>query len=177
MALHGILVGPSRRCIRDHILANAAKVISTDALSAAADSSLQVFAAAGYKRNNLVGRAFTDARPFQIFEGSNDVLLENMYDILVTRYGGVDVETVGLELERYGLNLPSDMPAAVREVLVKTEELSQRKKVLCGRLISWILVQAVMEREAATTGGPLEDGVRLAQRHMAAHAAELPYIG
>ena len=160
----------------DHILANAAKVISTDGLSAAADSALQVFAAAGYKRNHLVGRAFTDARPFQIFEGSNDVLLENMYDIMVTRFGGVDLESIGLELERYGLKLSSDIPPAVREVLVRNDELTQRQKVLCGRLISWLLTQATLEREAAA-GGPVEDGLRVAKQYLAAHAAEFPYIG
>ncbi len=160
----------------DYILANASKVISTNSLSAAADSALQVFAAAGYKRNHVVGRAFTDARPFQIFEGSNDVLLENMYDILLNRFGGVDFETIGLELERYGLKLSSDIPPAVREVLVAKNEISQRQKVLCGKLISWLLTQAILEREASA-GEPVEDGLRIAKQSMAAHAAEFPYIG
>ena len=161
----------------DQVLANAAKVISTDALSAAADSALQVFAAAGYKRSHLVGRAFTDARPFQIFEGSNDVLLENIYDVLVGRYEGVDMEAIGSELERYGLNLSNEIPPAVRDIMVRDNEPTQRRKVLSGKIISWMLVQAVLEREASISGDPVEDGLRLAKRSMATHAAELPYIG
>ncbi|MEE9367705.1 MAG: acyl-CoA dehydrogenase [Pontiella sp.] len=161
----------------DQVLANAAKVISTNALSEAADSALQVFAAAGYKRNHVVGRAFTDARPFQIFEGSNDVLLENIYDVLVGRYEGVDMESIGMELERYGLKLSSDIPSSVRDIMIRNAEHTQRQKVLSGKIISWMLIQAILERESAIGGDSVEDGLRLAKQYMAAHAAELPYIG
>ncbi|MEA2068779.1 MAG: acyl-CoA dehydrogenase family protein, partial [Verrucomicrobiota bacterium] len=159
------------------LLANASKVVSSDGLQAAADSAVQVFASAAYKRNHVVGRAFTDSRPFQIFEGSNDVLHENTYEVLASRYGGVNTEVVGTELERYGLKLSDDVPMAVRDTLVRDGGLSQRQKVQYGKIISWMLAQATLEREAAHEGGPVEDGLRLAQRHMAAHAAELPYLG
>ncbi|MCF7848347.1 MAG: hypothetical protein K9M45_05805, partial [Kiritimatiellales bacterium] len=161
----------------DHVLVNAAKVVSTDGLSAAADSAVQVFASAAYKRNHVVGRAFTDSRPFRIFEGSNDVLHGNTYEVLATRYGGADAEAVGLELERYGLKLSDDVPAAVRDVMVRSDELSQRQKIQYGKMVAWMLVQAVLERESSRDGSPVEDGLRLAQRHMAAHAAEFPYLG
>ncbi|WP_372846302.1 acyl-CoA dehydrogenase family protein [Pontiella sp.] len=161
----------------DHLLANASKVISSEGLQAAADSAVQLFASAAYKRNHVVGRAFTDARPFQIFEGSNDVLLENTYDVLASRYGGVDAEVVETELERYGLKRSDQVPAAVREGLLRNDGLSQRQKVQYGKIISWILVLSVLEREAALEGNPIEDGLRLAHRHLAAHMAELPYLG
>jgi alkylation response protein AidB-like acyl-CoA dehydrogenase len=161
----------------DHVLANAAKVISTDGLSAAADSTVQLFAAAAYKRNHVAGRAFTDARPFRIFEGSNDVLLENITDILISRHDQMDFSAVGIELERYGLKCSSNIPDSVKSALKAEEGISQRKKVVCGELISWILVQSILERESAETGNPVEDGLRLAQRHMASLAAQLPYIG
>ncbi|VGO21621.1 acyl-CoA dehydrogenase family protein [Pontiella sulfatireligans] len=161
----------------DQVLANAVKVMSTDALTAAADSAVQVFAGAAYKRSSVIGRSFTDSRPFQIFEGSNDVLLENTYEVLASRYGGVDPETVGMEFERYGLSVSNEIPAMVREALVRKEELSQRQKVLYGKIVSWMLVQAVLEQESSHTGRVVEDGTRLAHRHMAAHAAEMPYMG
>ena len=41
---------------------NAVKVISSETLQAATDSSLQLFAAAGYKQNHLVGRAHRNKR-------------------------------------------------------------------------------------------------------------------
>ncbi|MEI6891039.1 MAG: acyl-CoA dehydrogenase family protein [Pontiella sp.] len=161
----------------DHVLANAAKVISSDGLSAAADSAVQVFASAAYKRNHVVGRAFTDSRPFQIFEGSNDVLNENTYEVLASRYGGVNTDVVGAELERYGLKLSDDIPVAIRDTLIRNDGLSERQKVQYGRIVSWMLVQSVLEWEAAKSSAAVEDGLRMVQRNMAALAAELPFLG
>ncbi len=161
----------------DHLLANASKTISSDGLSAAADSAVQVFASAAYKRDHVVGRAFTDARPFQIFEGSNDVLQENTYDVLASRHGGVDIEAVEQELARYSLRLSDNIPAPTRDALARNAELSQRQKVQFGKMVSWMLALSTLEYEAAVENGPIEDGQRLAQRHLAALAAELPYLG
>jgi alkylation response protein AidB-like acyl-CoA dehydrogenase len=161
----------------DHVLANASKVVSTDGLMAAADSAMQVFAGAAYKRNHVVGRAFTDSRPFQIFEGSNDVLHENTYEVLASRYGGVDPETVGQELERYGLKLSDSIPVPVRDTLVLSDELSQRQKVQYGKIVSWMLVMSMLEHESSNNGSPVEDGIRLALRSMVSLSAELPYLG
>ncbi len=160
----------------DNYLVNAAKVCATDGLCAAADSAVQVFAAAAYKRNHVVGRAFTDSRPFQIFEGSNDVLHENTYDVLASRYDAVDTEVAGAELVRYGLKLSDSIPAAVRDALAMGEQPSQRQKVQGGKILSWILVQSVLEQEAATTGETVEHGMRLASRQMASLSAEMPFL-
>ncbi|MDF7800397.1 acyl-CoA dehydrogenase [Pontiellaceae bacterium B1224] len=161
----------------DNYLANASKVISSDGLSTAADSAVQVFAGAAYKRNHVVGRAFTDARPFQIFEGSNDVLHENTFDVLASRYGAVNAEVAGAELVRYGLKLSEDIPMAVRDALAGDDDArSQRQKVQCGKILSWLLAQSVLENEASTAGSPVEHGQRMARRQMSALAAELPFL-
>jgi alkylation response protein AidB-like acyl-CoA dehydrogenase len=161
----------------DQLLANAAKVVSSDGLMASADSAMQIFASAAYKRNHVVGRAFTDARPFQIFEGSNDVLHENSYDVLSSRYGGVDLEAVGSELGRYGLTVSSELPESVRARLTRGDLLNQRQKVLTGKMIAWVLVQSVLEREASLEGTRVDEGLLLSLRSMAALAAEYPYLG
>jgi hypothetical protein len=105
------------------------------------------------------------------------VLLENITDILISRHDRMDFSAVGIELERYGLKLSSDIPDSVKPALKAEEGISQRKKVLCGELVSWLLVQSILERESAETGNPVEDGLQLAQQHMASLAAQLPYIG
>jgi alkylation response protein AidB-like acyl-CoA dehydrogenase len=161
----------------DHVLANASKVVASESLSAAADSAVQIFAAAAYKRSHMVGRAFVDSRPFQIFEGVNDVLYENTYDVLAGRYGVVDSEAVEKELDRYGLTFSDDVPVAVRDVLAPCGELTQRRKVQYGRIVSWLLAQSVLERQSACDGLAAEEGLRLAKRHIAARAAEFPYLG
>jgi len=54
--------------------ANATKAVSTDLMQASAQSGVQLFGGKGYKLDEFMGRAIMDSRPFQIFEGSNDVL-------------------------------------------------------------------------------------------------------
>lgn len=54
--------------------ANAIKSICTDYMHDAAQSLLQLVGAKGYRHDHIAGRAIVDSRPFQIFEGSNDVL-------------------------------------------------------------------------------------------------------
>ncbi len=54
--------------------ANATKAVSTDLMQASAQAGVQLFGGKGYKLDEFIGRAIMDSRPFQIFEGSNDVL-------------------------------------------------------------------------------------------------------
>src|SRR5690606_7537577 len=56
------------------IEANAVKSVITDLMQEAAQSAMQLIGAKSYKLNHIVGRATSDSRPFQIFEGSNDIL-------------------------------------------------------------------------------------------------------
>lgn len=56
------------------IEANAVKSIATDMMQAASQTLLQLVGAKGYKLNHIAGRSTVDSRPFQIFEGSNDML-------------------------------------------------------------------------------------------------------
>jgi alkylation response protein AidB-like acyl-CoA dehydrogenase len=54
--------------------ASSIKAVSSDYLQESAQSLLQLVGAKGYALNHIAGRAVVDSRPFQIFEGSNDVL-------------------------------------------------------------------------------------------------------
>lgn len=54
--------------------ANVTKTYITDLMQASAQSLLQLIGAKGYRLNHIAGRAVVDSRPFQIFEGSNDIL-------------------------------------------------------------------------------------------------------
>jgi alkylation response protein AidB-like acyl-CoA dehydrogenase len=61
-------------CAGDQIPANAIKATVTDWMQSAAQSLVQLMGAQGYRSDSIAGRALVDSRPFQIFEGSNDVL-------------------------------------------------------------------------------------------------------
>jgi len=58
---------------RFDLIANSVKSVITDYMQSAAQNLLQLMGAKGYKLDHIAGRSLTDSRPFQIFEGSNDI--------------------------------------------------------------------------------------------------------
>jgi alkylation response protein AidB-like acyl-CoA dehydrogenase len=54
--------------------ANSIKTVVADMMQDAAQSLLQLVGAKGYRLDHIAGSAVVGSRPFQIFEGSNDVL-------------------------------------------------------------------------------------------------------
>jgi len=63
---------------KEAIPANAIKSVCTDFMQSAAQSLLQLVGAKGYRLDHVAGRGVVDSRPFQIFEGSNDILYEQL---------------------------------------------------------------------------------------------------
>ena len=63
--------------------ANSVKSVVTDMMQEAAQSATQLVGAQAYKTNHIAGRGITDSRPFQIFEGSNDILYAQVSEALV----------------------------------------------------------------------------------------------
>jgi len=60
------------------LAANSIKSVVTDYMHSAAQSFLQLVGAKGYRLDHLAGRSLVDSRPFQIFEGSNDILYQQI---------------------------------------------------------------------------------------------------
>jgi alkylation response protein AidB-like acyl-CoA dehydrogenase len=65
------------------IEANTVKSIATDMMQAASQTLLQLVGAKGYKLNHIAGRSTVDSRPFQIFEGSNDMLYSQISEAVL----------------------------------------------------------------------------------------------
>jgi alkylation response protein AidB-like acyl-CoA dehydrogenase len=61
------------------LTANAVKVVCTDLAFAAANSASQLLGGESYRTDTYIGRAAADLRPFRIFEGSNDVLCDAIW--------------------------------------------------------------------------------------------------
>jgi len=70
--------GLERDLAKEAIPANAIKSVCTDYMQSAAQSLLQLVGAKGYRLDHVAGRGVVDSRPFQIFEGSNDILYEQL---------------------------------------------------------------------------------------------------
>jgi len=161
----------------DYTLVNAAKVVSSETMQAAADSAVQIFASAAYKRDHLVGRAFVDSRPFQIFEGSNDVLHENTCETIAGRHGRCDRAALEDELQVYGLPFPDDLPQPALDLLAGAAELSQRQKVQLGQIIAWIFIRALQHRKPAAGDIAHAEAELVAQRRIAELTAGMAYLG
>ncbi len=126
--------------------ANAVKTCITDLMHDASQSLLQLVGAKGYRLDHFAGRAVVDSRPFQIFEGSNDILYAQIAETLlktmkVTReknfrraLAGLDVTSRASDRLKGLLDFEPD-PA-----------MSQRKRVELGQIISRIAAMAMVLR-------------------------------
>ncbi|MHC1704718.1 MAG: acyl-CoA dehydrogenase family protein [Tenuifilaceae bacterium] len=70
----GEVAGTENNLSSNGLEANVIKSVTSDLMQESAQSLLQLVGAKGYKLNHIAGRSLVDSRPFQIFEGSNDIL-------------------------------------------------------------------------------------------------------
>ncbi|MEX2478625.1 MAG: acyl-CoA dehydrogenase family protein [Gracilimonas sp.] len=68
---------------RMDVEANAIKSLITDYMQRASQSLLQLKGAMGYRLDDIAGRSVVDSRPFQIFEGSNDILYQQLSESIL----------------------------------------------------------------------------------------------
>lgn len=68
---------------KEDLQANSVKTVLTDLMQNAAQSLMQLVGAKGYSYDHIAGRAIVDSRPFQIFEGSNDILYQQISESVV----------------------------------------------------------------------------------------------
>ncbi|NLY25844.1 MAG: acyl-CoA dehydrogenase family protein, partial [Bacteroidales bacterium] len=119
--------------------ANAVKSVITDLMQEAAQSAMQLIGAKSYKLNHIVGRATMDSRPFQIFEGSNDILYAQITQGLMKLMKRVKENNVFQFMNRYDL---TDKAADYVKELMNFNmdmEMSQRKTVGMGKVIGRII--------------------------------------
>lgn len=77
------VAGVENDCSTDALPANSIKTVITDMMQSAAQSLLQLVGAKGYRLDHVAGRAVVDSRPFQIFEGSNDILYQQISEAVL----------------------------------------------------------------------------------------------
>ncbi len=65
--------------------ANCVKSLLTDLMQESAQSLVQLKGGNGYNKDNIAGRAIMDSRPFQIFEGSNDILYIQIGEAIIKK--------------------------------------------------------------------------------------------
>ena len=119
--------------------ANAVKTYLTDLMQATAQSLLQLVGAKGYRLNHIAGRAIVDSRPFQIFEGSNDILYIQIGEAIqkqLQRAKNANLLALLSGMELTGL--AADRLRKLLDFSVRTH-LPQRKLTELGKVVSRIV--------------------------------------
>ncbi len=121
------------------IEANAVKSVITDLMHDAAQSVLQLVGAKAYKLNHIAGRGTVDSRPFQIFEGSNDILYAQISEGLLKWMKRTSETNLFRFFKSYSLtNLAADYVKG--QVNFNLDfQMPQRKLVELGKIIGRVI--------------------------------------
>ncbi|HLR31877.1 MAG TPA: acyl-CoA dehydrogenase family protein, partial [Fodinibius sp.] len=121
------------------IAANAIKTYSTDLMQQAAQSLLQLTGAKGYRLDHIAGRALVDSRPFQIFEGSNDILYQQISESVLKRMRRLKLENLYQFLSDFKLTeRASDYFSELLNFKIDNN-LAQDRLVELGRILSRVI--------------------------------------
>jgi alkylation response protein AidB-like acyl-CoA dehydrogenase len=121
------------------IEANIIKSVTSDLMQESSQSLLQLVGAKGYRLDQIAGQAVVDSRPFQIFEGSNDILYAQISESVIKLMKSIK-ETNFLQFLK-GFNLTTKASEYFKEFLNFDirDQPTQRKSVELGNLISRIV--------------------------------------
>jgi hypothetical protein len=121
------------------IEANSIKAYITDLRQESAQTLTQLSGANGYKTESIGSRGIIDSRPFQIFEGSNDMLFSQISEMvlkLMNRH-----KTMNLAAFLKDFKLTNNVGDHFKSILNFTVDLKmkQRKSVDLGKIISRVV--------------------------------------
>lgn len=125
---------------RMDVEANAIKTVLTDYMQKASQSLLQLSGAKGYRLDHIAGRSTVDSRPFQIFEGSNDILYQQISESIIKMMRKLKSKNLYDFLKEYDLTIRSSDYFKEKLNFEIDTKMPQRKLVqlgeALGRLIS-----------------------------------------
>jgi alkylation response protein AidB-like acyl-CoA dehydrogenase len=121
------------------VSANSIKTVVTDLMQEASQSLLQLTGAKGYRLDHIAGRSTVDSRPFQIFEGSNDVLYQQISVAILKKMRRIKEKNLYQYLKDY--ELTARVADRFKDSLDFEVDLQmpQRKLVELGRMLGRIV--------------------------------------
>jgi alkylation response protein AidB-like acyl-CoA dehydrogenase len=118
---------------------NSIKTLATDLMHEAAQSATQLFGATAYRLNHIAGRSVVDSRPFQIFEGSNDILYAQISESLIKMMKKEKESNLLRYLKHFDLTAKAaEMMHNILDFNLNMQ-LPQRKLVELGQILSRIV--------------------------------------
>lgn len=121
------------------VSANAIKTYTTDLMQQASQSLLQLMGAKGYRLDHIAGRAFIDSRPFQIFEGSNDILYQQISESVLKQMRKLKLKNLYKFLDDFKLTeRASDYFSEILNFKIN-QSLTQNRLVELGKILSRVI--------------------------------------
>ena len=119
--------------------ANAFKTTVSDWMQEASQSLLQLVGGNGYRADHIAGRSTVDSRPFQIFEGSNDILYQQVTESVLKSMRKMKETHLGRYLASEPLTARASALFGDAFAFDLDWQMPQRKLVELGRAISRVV--------------------------------------
>jgi len=127
------------------IPANSTKAVVTDLMQDAAQSLLQLTGGAGYNLDHVAGRATVDSRPFQIFEGSNDILYQQIAEGVLKKMRSKKEKNLYRFLDDFDLtSRAADYFSDALSFEADLTGISQRNMVDLGRILGRVVIMEMV---------------------------------
>ena len=126
------------------LVPNSFKSVVTDMMQSAAQSLVQLVGAKAYRFNHIGARGIIDSRPFQIFEGSNDILYTQISESVVKMMKKAKETNLYQFLVKYPAT--GNSAGSIRNFLdfELNMQLPQRKLIELGQVIGRIVSMDVV---------------------------------
>ncbi|GGG62451.1 acyl-CoA dehydrogenase family protein [Epilithonimonas arachidiradicis] len=119
--------------------ANSMKAFVTDMMQEAAQMLVQLSGAKGYRTSHIGGRGIMDSRPFQIFEGSNEMLYTQISEGILKDMKKKKTDNLGAYLSINEITKEAAKLYAKELDVTINGPLSQRKMIDLGKIISRVV--------------------------------------
>ena len=130
---------------------HAIKTVATERMFSAAHHYQQLTGGEGYRcgsSTNIAAQAFLDARVYTIFDGTNDLLSQQLTEHCLARLGG---KTLSDFLSAWPLTAPALAGHGV-DLTFLDRKLDQEHRVLAGRAIAYAFAMTQVMNWASRTG-------------------------
>lgn len=122
------------------IEANTFKAVVSDLMQESAQVLMQLLGGKGYRIQSLGSRSIMDSRPFQIFEGPNDMLFTQLAEMVIKKMSKAKQLNMLEYMESFELS--ANAAKLFKETINVTlqKALPQRKLVLLGRAMAKVIL-------------------------------------
>ncbi|MFC3560610.1 acyl-CoA dehydrogenase family protein [Pedobacter jamesrossensis] len=119
--------------------ANTMKTVVTDLMQESAQLLVQLSGAKGYRTSHIGGRGIMDSRPFQIFEGSNEMLYAQIAEIIIKSMKKLKQVQLYAFLSDFSLTIKAVDYFKTELAFNLDDQLPQRKLVELGKIIARVI--------------------------------------